>query len=329
MTPRMAVVGAGSWSTEMHLPAARRVQAEGLADYVGVADLNPEAARPYAARLDAAAFTDADEMLRKTEPDGVLLLVRQHDMPGLIATMAELGLPFLCEKPPAPDTQTHRRLIEVGGDLPHVVAYNRRHAPYVQQAKAWLEGVRPHLVLCEMVRYRRREEDFSGTAVHGIDTALYLAGEPLAEARIEVAPVEAVNNFFIDGWTTGGTRVSVLVTPDTGSRQEHYTVRSIDRNVLVAFPMRHMIDCPGYAELHDDREVAARITNEDLGVEPDDHPALLGVRAEHERFARIVAGEASSVATLANTLQTQQLRERLYQPGISERTRFGWSGTSE
>lgn len=324
MPPRICLVGAGRWSTSVHLPALQRLQASRLAEYSGVCDLDAAKARAYASALDAAPHTDLDAMLDDLHPDGLLLITGPGQLPDVIRTAIGRGIPFLCEKPPATDAETHRELRDAAGALPHVVAYNRRHAPYIARAKEWLEGAELQAVACHFARHRRRDEDFTTTAVHGIDAALYLAGAELETARLEVAPAGGVVNFFIDGWTTNGVRVSILVTPDTGSAQEHYTIRSADRTVALAFPQNPMVDRPGWVELHQENRVAARLTAADFGLADDDLSALIGVQAEEERFARMLAGEAVSISTLATSLQTQQLREQLCHPGLTERISVDW-----
>jgi len=325
MAPAICVVGAGHWSTSAHLPALKRVQEAGLADYAGVCDLNEDRSKPYAAELNAGAYTDFDKMIREVKPDGLTLVVGCRDMPGMILKAIEHGIPFLCEKPPATDAGTHIRLLDAAGDLVHAVGYNRRHAPYVTRAKEWLAGEVLQTVTAHFIRHRRREADFTTTSVHAIDTVLYLAGE-LESARLEIAPTGHVCNSFISGWTREGVRVDVTITPDTGSAQEHYIARSTEKTVRVAFPQRPMIDYPGYVELHEKNQVTRRLTCTDFGLAEDDLPGLTGVLAEEELFARMLTGNAEPRSTLRTSLQTQQLRE-LLACSPTGRTQIEWPTT--
>ncbi len=190
---RLAVIGCGNWSRTMHLPALIRLARTQAASFAGVCDLNLQTAREYARTLarqqdEPPVFADIDDMLQRQQPDGVLVLVPPPVAAAAIEHVAHRRVPFLTEKPPAPDTVTHRRLIEQVGDLPHLVAYNRRHAPYVQQAKEWMQDRPIQSVTVLFSRYQRREPDFTTTAVHAIDTAWYLAGGNLAAVRVEAAP---------------------------------------------------------------------------------------------------------------------------------------------
>jgi hypothetical protein len=308
---KIAIVGAGSWSRDMHLPALRRLKDAGRADYAAVCDLDPAKAESYAAALGARAFTHLDTMLAEVKPDGVALLVSEQVTPVLIATCIKRGLPFIAEKPPAPDIATHRRLLEAVGELPHIVAFNRRHAPYVRQAVEWMRDAPLQGVFCDFSRHNRRSGDFGATFVHGIDTVQYLARSEFAEARLEVAPVDGGTNVFIGGWAASGARLELRITPVTGSAREHYTVISVNRSVVVAYPQPPMIDLPGFVELHDRNRLVSRKSAADFGLAPDDLSGLGGIVREHELLVEILEGSATACSTLRTSLPTQMIRDSL------------------
>jgi myo-inositol 2-dehydrogenase/D-chiro-inositol 1-dehydrogenase len=317
---RLAIIGCGSWSSRMHLPALTNVCRTRHVLCAGVCDLDGHQAEEYARRLAAgvspaaaapAIFTDIDRMLSDLRPEGVLVLVPPPVTAGVIEQMARHRIPFLAEKPPAPDTATHRRLIEQVGDLAHVVAYNRRHAPYIRQAKDWMQDGQVQSVTVLFSRHRRREQDFTSTAVHAIDTAWYLAGGQFAAMRAEAAPAGQAISYFISGWTAGGTRIDILCTPDTASAVEHYIVRSDERTVFVSYPQTSMIDVPGFVELQEDNKVVSRKSAGDFGIDPADAATLGGILGEQMLFCDVLRGAAEPICTLSNTLQTQQVREAL------------------
>ena len=308
---RIAIAGAGVWSSNMHLPALKRVQAEGKAEYVAVCDLDRKRAAAYAADLGAKSFTDVADMLAETRADGLVILLPPGVAPSLIESCIDRRLPFLTEKPPATDLKTHRRLLDKLGELPHVVAYNRRHAPYLRQALEWMQGAWLQSVFGDFSRYDRRDADFTATAVHGIDAVQCLAREDLEQARIEVAPVEGAVDGYLSGWTASGTRIDLRITPTTGSAREHYIVSARERSVVVAYPQTHMIDLPGWVELHEKNRVVARRTAQDYGLADSDSPGLGGIVREHELFVQILEGEAEAWSTLKTSLSTQVLREAL------------------
>jgi hypothetical protein len=295
----------------MHLPALRKLKAAGRADYAAVCDLDPEKAEPYAGALGARAFTDLDAMLAAVRPDGVALLVSEGATPALIEMCIRRGLPFITEKPPAPDLATHRRLLKKVGALPHIVAFNRRHAPYVRQALEWMREVPLQGVFCDFSRHNRRDADFGATYVHGIDAVQCLARGEFVEARLEVAPVDGGANVYVGGWTASGVRLDLRITPVTGSAREHYTVISADRSVVMAYPQPPMIDLPGFVERHETNRLVERKSAADFGLAPDDLPGLGGILREHELLVEMLEGSATAWSTLATSLPTQIIRDAL------------------
>ncbi|MCW8130371.1 MAG: Gfo/Idh/MocA family oxidoreductase [Planctomycetota bacterium] len=310
---RIAIVGAGRWSREMHLKVLPRLAELEQVSFAGVCDLNAQAAAEYARALGGAdTFTDLGAMIEAVRPDGVAVLVPPAAAAAVLEQVIARRVPFLTEKPPAHSAAAQRKLIAAAAGLTHVVAYNRRHCAYMQQAKEWLAGRALQAVQTHFSRYNRIEEDFTDTAVHGLDATRHLAGDDLAEARIEVAPGARARNFFITGWTKSGTRIEISITPDTASACEHYTVRSAARTVVLAFPMNGMIDLPGRVELHEDNRVVARKSAADFGIDPADQPVLAGILAEHRVFCQALRGQTQPFSTLASTLQTQEIRDAIY-----------------
>jgi len=296
----------------MHLASLRDLQRRGAIGFTGVCDVDETKAAAFARQIGAeAVFTDADAMLAKGGADGVMIIVPPLVTPQLIRLAIRHRLPFFCEKPPAPDSATHRALIREAGELPHLVGYNRRHGPYMVKAREWLRGFQIQSVTAAFSRYRRCEADFSSTAVHAIDAVRCVGGEDFATVNVEVSRTGEVPNYYINGWYRSGARYDILITPDTASADEHYVIRSAGRTVFLSFPHRNVYDVPGYVERREGNKVIERLGPADLGYKPDDIPGLAGIRAEHETFIRLLqTGEAVS-STLAATLQTQEVRERM------------------
>ena len=304
----VCVAGAGRWAWRMHRPALERLREEGRLRVLAVSDPDRGRAGRLAEALGApAVYAGAGRMLDEVRPDGLLILTRPEVSPALVREAAGRGVPFLVEKPPAADTATHRRLAEEAEGLVHLVAYNRRFSPYLRRAREWLGGEEPLLVHCRFSRHRRREADFTATAVHAVDTAFHLAGGRPLEVELEAVPAAGVWNYFLLGRTARG-RVDVVVTPDVSSSQEHYVLLGRRRGAVVAFPQPNVMDLPGCVELHEEGRVAARLGPGDFGLEAGDLPALAGVVGEHREFLEAVLTGNSPGATLAATLPVQEVR---------------------
>jgi myo-inositol 2-dehydrogenase / D-chiro-inositol 1-dehydrogenase len=308
---KIAVIGTGTWSTNMHQPVLKRLIAEDLIEVVGACDLREDAAASYARELHCQdVFTDPATMIEKTDPQGVIILVPTVVSAELIRQVAALGKPFMVEKPPAPSSEEHQQLIDIVGDLTHLVAYNRRHSPYITKARELIAQEKIQVLSCHFSRSRRRDPDFSTTAVHAIDTMRCLAGD-WARMRLESCWTGEVLNFFIDGWTVEGARIDLQITPDTGSGEEHYFIRTHEANVFVVFPHWSLADYPGYVEVRRGKIECQRFGPAEMDLDPNDRALLSGIYHEHLAFLRALRGEEPAASTLRTTLQTQVIREEL------------------
>lgn len=323
---RLALVGAGAWARRMHVPAVQRLQKAGRVVCVGVADIDPGRATEVGRMLQAPAFADLDRLLREARMDGIALLVSPPAMASVIRRVVQERIPFLCEKPPAPDRATQEDLIGQVGDLFHVVGYNRRFAPYLQRAMAWMEGHPRQLVCGHFMRSGRYDADFSSTAVHPLDTLLWMAQDDLAEARLEFVRAGQARNAFLTGWTRRGIRIHLEVCPDTALAVEHYEMAGPTRAVRVAFPYCDTTDFPGGVELFEQKRRVGTFSAASLGVLPEDADVLNGILAEYEALIALVRGGRSSPATLASTLPARQLADAWRTPG--DRVSLTWSNGS-
>jgi predicted dehydrogenase len=308
MPKRLAVIGLGGWASSMHVPVFRRLQEEGRAEYCGLCDRDESKAQRAALEIKKGkVYTDLDHMLASEKPDGMIILVKPDAAPALIQRAIELRLPFLTEKPPSTSVPVHQRLIDGVKDLPHVIAYNRRFTPHTAKAREWLSALPLQNVDASFCRFRRLEPDFTGTAVHAIDSVLFLAGNPVAEARIEAVKKDTVFNFFITAWTKGNCRLSILVTPDTACAEETYSMRATSRSAKIFHPLGEKD--MGHVQLFDGNQMQQDLTARDFGISDSDRPAFNGILNEHRHFLDVLEGRQRSFSTLQDTLNTQIIRE--------------------
>lgn len=307
MPKRLAIVGLGGWATSMHLPVCRRLQEEGRAHYCGLCDRDEEKVRRATALLGGKPYADVDEMVAAEKPDGLILLVKPDATPGLIEKAITNRLPFLTEKPPTPTVQVHQRLTEAAGGLPHVIGYNRRFTPFAAKAREWLAGQPLQSVEASFCRYRRLEPDFTGTAVHGIDAVLFLAGGRLAEARLEAVRKDSILNLFMSAWTREHCRITLTIAPDSAWTEEEYAVRATTRNAKISHPQSEKN--PGRVRLYEANALRADLAAQDFGLAESDMPGQSGILDEHLNFIAVLEGKRPALATLRDTLHTQRIRE--------------------
>ncbi|PCJ58860.1 MAG: hypothetical protein COA79_12390 [Planctomycetota bacterium] len=310
---KICIVGTGHWSRAMHLPAFKCMLNEERIDVVGVCDLQEAQAQEYAKELNCEnIYTDVNKMLGEKKAEGLVILVPPGVSHQLIETALEYKIPFMCEKPPVKESALHKKLALKANGLKHLIAYNRRFSPYIQQARKWMEGVELLSVTAQFSRFKRMDEEFSSTAVHPIDTTQFLSGEEFEKGKMELIRKGGVANFYINGWSKSNIRFDILITPNTGSAEEKYVLKGTDKSVLISFPQVGMYDTPGFVELHENNQVTQHKSAVDFGIDEDDSSGLGGILNEHKAFVELLKGDSLSSSTLDNTYATQVIREDLY-----------------
>jgi len=122
-------------------------------------EANREAAREWIAE-DAPIVSDWHELLARSDLDGVVVSTPGETHPDIVAAALAAGLPVLCEKPLAVTLADCDRLLEAerASDGFVQLGLEFRHAPVMQQAKAWIEEGRlgqPAQVWCHIFRDKR------------------------------------------------------------------------------------------------------------------------------------------------------------------------------
>ena len=309
---KIIVVGAGRWSNKMHLPAIVPLVQQKKIEVCGVCDLNLTEAKHFAEKVNckyvAAQF---EELVALTKPDGAVLLVPPAIMPKVIRSCIQLNLPFLCEKPPAIDSNDHRELMEKVGSLPHIVGYNRRSAPFINQAVEWVKGKSLDSINCDFMRVRRVDEDFSTTYIHGIDAVIYLSGSEPEKISAEIQYKGNYENIFLTGQMKNGINFHIRIMPNVASSREKYTLRGENISIDVSFSQGVSIDSPGYAEIHQNDKIIEHKAPFDYAIPFDDFVSLGGFANEHQAFCDILNQKNDFRSTLQKTFASQQIRDIL------------------
>src|SRR5258708_4607770 len=94
---RVAVVGAGWWSTYTHIPG---LQANPDAELVAICDVDEQKLRAAAEQYQiASSYTRVSDLLRREKLDGVVIGVHHAAHYEVAKTILEHGLPIMLEKP--------------------------------------------------------------------------------------------------------------------------------------------------------------------------------------------------------------------------------------
>jgi predicted dehydrogenase/threonine dehydrogenase-like Zn-dependent dehydrogenase len=194
--PRIGVVGAGTFARSVLMPALAR-----QAEIAAVATATGASARSSARRFHArTATTEAAEVLRDPELDGVVIATRHDTHAAYAAEALRSGKHVFVEKPLALDEEqlaiVERAAAESSGCLQ--VGFNRRFAPLLQKMRDALGGRGPLVVTYRVNAGRLPRSHWThdpelgggrivGEACHFVDAASFLAGGPPSVAAAVAA----------------------------------------------------------------------------------------------------------------------------------------------
>ena len=307
---KIGLIGCGGWASSMHTPALAQLIAAKEISVAAVCDIKQELADKTAQTLSAKAYTDANRMLDNEQLDAVSILSPTHVTESLIENAIQRGLPFLTEKPPVTSAAKQKEFVTLVGSLPHVVAYNRRFAPYSDIARKWMEGHQLQSVSSAFSRHKRFDEQFSNTFVHGLDFMLSCVG-PVNQIQANISDQDKVTNIALNVRGNNDCLGQLLVTPNAGAGLEHYQMRSATRYVDIAFPQFGMHDLPGFVDCFENNELKELHDAKTLSIDDENMAELGGIVNEYRHLNAVVLKQETSRSTLANTIQTQEIREWL------------------
>lgn len=189
----VAVIGAGSFATSMHLPNLKRLS--DLFTLRAIVSQRGRNAKAVAKRFQAEyCTTDYREVLDDQDVDMVLIATR-HDLHVPFAVeAAEAGKAIFLEKPMALNQEELRRLVDVlrSTGVPFTVGFNRRFSRSARRVKELLADRTNALVATYRVNVGHQPPDhwvyseegggwIIGEACHMIDLFAFLAGSSVVE----------------------------------------------------------------------------------------------------------------------------------------------------
>jgi len=248
MTLSILVIGCGHIATAHHGPAlAAHAAVSPELRLEACCDTDAARAATFAGKFGfARSYADAATMLAAERADAVMLLVPPDRTAALAASVMAAGCRnLLIEKPPGLNSDEARTIhcaAQLHGATP-MVAFNRRHMPVVRELRGRLGLLPPgdiHHIRYELIRYRRTDRDFSVTAIHGLDTARFLAGSDYAQLEFAYKELphisQGVANISARGSFVSGTAVDLIFAPVSGANIERVTVHARDRMLVAELP---------------------------------------------------------------------------------------------
>jgi len=291
MSIRVCMIGCGSFARLCHGPAQRKLSDAGSGvELAACCDVDPGSSASYAGAFGfGRSYSEVGAMLSREKPDAVVMAVPPAMTASVAGGVLRLGYPLLLEKPPGLTPGELESLVAAAakGGARAQVAFNRRHMPVVRRAMEMLDGVAGPAEVAridyEMIRFNRWDPDFSTTAIHAIDTALFLARSPFRSAQIRFQEQRSGErtavNVVVDAECASGTAVQVKLLPVSATNSESARIHAVGQSLDLRIPMSPQSH--GHGRVEHWRADALVGSFSDASFGPVDR---LGILAETEAF---------------------------------------------
>jgi virulence factor len=184
---KIAVIGAGTMANTVHYPSLHLIED---VEIVGISDLMQDRMAETAKRYNIErTFVDYKEMLEKTSPDGVYIIMPPYHLYDIAVYSLNLGLNVFIEKPPGVTKEQTRQMANLAEKkgVMTMVGFQRRFAPVMVEAKKRIEE-RGNIIQCQanfFKNYIDQPPYYNGAidiltcdAIHSVDILRWMAGEP-------------------------------------------------------------------------------------------------------------------------------------------------------
>ena len=251
----IALIGAGGMANGVHYPSLSECEDVNL---VGLCDLVPSKLQATAERFEIdQTFSDYREMLEKTSPDAVYVLMPPQHLYPLVIHCLSQGHHVFIEKPPGVTLHQTKEMARAAekNDCKTMVGFNRRFIPLLQKVKTIVEARGP-IIQCMSTFHKNTPNAlyYDGVidvltcdAIHAVDALRWLGGGEVKAVASDINSFgsERENSFnalvkFTSGasgylctnWAVGGRihifemharAISAYINPDPGGRAVIHT----------------------------------------------------------------------------------------------------------
>ena len=228
---KICLIGCGNHSTFVYGRALKKYQEERVSsvELAGCCDLDMPRAKKYQETFGFNnAYDDFNKMIDNVKPEALIAILPENLAAGLGVEIMGYKIPLLVEKPPGINTHENITLKQCAKqlDIPHLVNFNRRYTPMLKEVKKIFSGNTPDHIYYGMYRHKRLEKHFYTTAIHAIDAVRFLSGSDYKKVAFtyhEIPGTEAAN-IYIDGEMATGTKINIVICPNSGMVVECGTI---------------------------------------------------------------------------------------------------------
>jgi myo-inositol 2-dehydrogenase / D-chiro-inositol 1-dehydrogenase len=315
---KICVIGCGEIAFGYHGPAYVRY----AADYP-----NTELSGCCSRTLNKAAlfaekfgfrncYTDFIEMVDAEQPSVVCINVPPEAICEITCAMLQKGIPTLLEKPPGMTVAETDRMIAAAeaNRTSNQVAFNRRFIPLTKALINILEQRYQqddiHYLQIEFTRVNRGNEDFSTTAIHGIDLARFIARSDFASIDFHYQEfyrhgIQGVNT-YMEGIFTSGAIAHLSFCPVAGIATEKCAVHTYNSSFYLQLPIWNELDNFGRLIHYEYGKTVFELT----GIESvsTTYPYVLnGFYAENETFFNHIRENRQPVMDIRQSRQSVEI----------------------
>jgi predicted dehydrogenase len=226
---------------------------------------------------------------------------------------------LILEKPPGKNREELESIIAAAdqGNIPHQVAFNRRFMPVTEllcrTLRTDFKDSDIQNISCDFFRVNRRNNDFSTTAIHGIDSVRYIAGSDYEEVYFFYQEMpwagEGVCNITMQCRFVSGATAQLRFCPMTGIRLERITVNVSSDTYMALLPYQDSLDAPGRLLHYRDNKLVKETGAGELGDGLEIFETNGFYREDKYFFDAIREGRRPVLSDLRSGIQSVELEE--------------------
>lgn len=314
----IALIGAGGMANGVHYPSLSECEDVNL---VGLCDLVPSKLQATAERFEIEqTFTDYKQMLEKTSPDAVYVLMPpQHLFPLVIHCLSQQHHVFI-EKPPGVTIHQTKEMARAAekNACKTMVGFNRRFIPLLQRVKTIVEERGPiiqgmstfHKNTPGALYYDGVIDVLTCDAIHAVDALRWIGGGEVKAVASDINSFysERENSFNAIVKFTSGASGYLCTNWAVGARIHIFEMHAREISAYIN------PDAGGRAVLHTPEGIT-EITPEEAAGSDATHK-VYGFYGESRHFVDAILQDRQPDTCFADAVKTMELVSAIYRNRI-------------
>jgi len=313
---KVGFIGAGGLANSKHYPSLHEIED---AEIVGLSDLVQERMDQTAEKFNIKnKFTDYKELIEKTSPDAVYIVMPPHILYDIAAHCLNLGLHVFIEKPPGVTKDQTRQMANIAekkGSLT-MAGFQRRFSPVLAEAKRMVDE-RGGVLQCQANFFKYavdRPPYYQGAidiltcdAIHAVDILRWMGGDVKKVASVVSSLFASHDNRFCALMEFESGAAGYLSTNWTSGKRV-YSVEMHGKGILAFADPEE--DAKVYKDGNKEVEVVKAETF--TGEKDPDSYKNTGFFHENRHFIDCIKTKTQPETNFADAYKTMELVDRIY-----------------